>query len=424
VVGAERGVLDILRIEDIRPLLRGAVRAGVVEALLLLADGVPVCSEAAPAAAAGELRKICSPLRLEGEPVGTLVVRGVATDLSLDGIAAMLASAIDVVLANNLKRMLTTEMHTTVVTQTYDELLVKNQELSASEARYRVLSENLEQLVQQRTAELELAHAKLLQQEKMASVGQLAAGVAHEINNPLGFITSNLVTLQKYVDRFLTMIDWYDAGLAAGATRERLRDGAASKQQELKLALVRADVADLLNQSIAGAQRVTRIVADLKGYSHVDETSSRDFDLNSELERALSVLTHQLPADVQIERQLIAIPRVQGNGALFCQVLTNLIQNACQARSQGLRLSFASRLRDGMVELTVTDNGPGIPLATRDRVFEPFFTTKAVGSGTGMGLTVVYDIITTAGGSISITDSQSGGACFVLQLPLSDPERG
>jgi signal transduction histidine kinase len=345
-------------------------------------------------------------------------------DQSLDGIAAMLASAIDVVLANNLKRMLTTEMHTTVVTQTYDELLVKNQELSASETRYRALAENLEQLVQQRTAELEVAHAKLLQQEKMASVGQLAAGVAHEINNPLGFITSNLVTLQKYVHRFLTMIDWYDAGLAAGASLDRLRDGAASKAQELKLAMVRADVADLLNQSIAGAERVTRIVADLKGYSHVDETSSRDFDLNSELERALSVLTHQLPADVQVERQLIAIPRVLGNGALFCQVLTNLIQNACQARSQGLRLEFATRLRDGMVELTVADNGPGIPLAIRDRVFEPFFTTKAVGSGTGMGLAVVYDIITAVGGNISITDSQSGGTCFVLQLALSNPERG
>jgi signal transduction histidine kinase len=319
--------------------------------------------------------------------------------------------------------MLTTEMHTTVVTQTYDELLTKNQQLATSETKYRELAASLDVQVRQRTAELEMAHTRLLQQEKMASVGQLAAGMAHEINNPLGFITSNLTTLKKYVERFLAMLDWYEAGIAAGTPLELLRAGAAAKQRELKIALLRADVPNLLGQSIVGAERVTKIVADLKGFSHVDEASGRDFDLQEELERALSVMAHQMPADVQIERALAATPRVVGNGALFCQALSNLILNACQARPQGLRLSFVSRLHDGMVELQIADNGPGIPAAIRDRVFEPFFTTKDVGDGTGMGLTVVYDIITTAGGSIRLSSGAEGGARFVLQLPAMEVAR-
>jgi signal transduction histidine kinase len=422
VVGEERGVLEILRVADIRPLLRGAVRAGVSEALLLV-DGETICAEAAAGTVPGAQREVSAPLRLEGEIVGLLVVRGDHDNAAIEGIASMLASAMDVILANNLKRMLTTEMHTSVVTQSYDELVAKNQELATSEAKYRELATSLDQQVRQRTNELEIAHARLLQQEKMASVGQLAAGVAHEINNPLGFITSNLGTLQRYTERLLAMLDWYADVSAAGGSLERLRSGAEAKARELKISLIRADLPELLGQSIAGAERVKKIVADLKGYSHIDEMNGRDFDLNGELERSLVVLANQLPVDLQVVRNLVAVPRVRGNGALFSQALTNIIQNACQAKSHGLRLSFTSRMAQGMVELTIADNGPGIPLANRSRIFEPFFTTKAVGSGTGMGLAVVYDFVSSIGGSITVDDAPDGGAAFLLRLPLADAER-
>lgn len=417
VVGEERGVAEILRIDDVRPLLKGAVRAGAVEARLELADGLPVCAESA-VTILRDPREILQPLYLEGEPVGSLIVAGHTDDATLDGIAAMLKAALDVVLNNNLKRMLTTEMHTSVVTATYDELLTKNEALTESEARYKELAESLDVKVRERTAELTKAQARLLQQEKLASVGQLAAGVAHEINNPMGFITSNLNTLEKYFLRFQAIIDWYSDSLRSGLSLEQLLEAESAKRRELKIEIIRKDLPDLLAQSLSGAERVKKIVADLKGFSHVDEAVGRDFILSEEIERALRVLSHQLPSDARIECQVPKLPRIRGDGAAFCQSLGNMIRNSCQAQPLGLELRFAAELSGDQVALTIEDNGPGIPEALRSKVFDPFFTTRAVGSGAGMGLAVVNEFVTGIGGTITVDESPTGGARFVMMLPL------
>lgn len=414
LVGQEHNLLELLQNLEIRGLIREALTAGAKQVSLLMEDGTVACTEGG--AFDIQLRQITAPLFLEGERISQLLVSGADGDRALDGIAAMLRSAISVVLHNNLKRMLTAEMHTSLVTRTYDELLAKNLELSASETKYRELAENLEVKVKERTAELGIAHARLLQQEKLASIGQLAAGVAHEINNPIGFINSNLATLKKYVGRLVEMLDWYQQQTESNADLQEL---AAMKAAELRLEIIRADVWDLLEQSLAGAERVKKIVADLKGVSHVDEIDGASFNLRLETERTLSVMQAQFPADATVECNLVDTPPIAGSGALFCQALINIILNALQATPAGLVLRLRSWCAERKIFFSVTDNGPGVPEELRGRIFEPFFTTREIGAGTGLGLTVVYDIVKKCGGNISVENANSGGAVFVIEFPLS-----
>ncbi|TWJ19453.1 sensor histidine kinase [Geobacter argillaceus] len=416
-VGEEKGLLEILRSGDVVPLLREVVRAGVAEALLLNAAGEPIRAECNPAVAS--VVTATRVLRLEGEPVGTLVVSGREGDEErLDGLAGLLWVAINTILANNLKRMLTTEMHTAVVSQSYDDLLAANERLTASEARYRELAETLDSKVKERTAELERAHARLLQQENMAAIGQLAAGVAHEINNPLGFITSNLSTLQKYVSRFVAMLEFFRNRVASGMPLDEVSSQCAVKWNELKLDMVLADIGDLLSESLVGAERVSKIVADLKGFSHVDAEVEGDVDVNEELDRTLSVLTHQIPPGTEIFRDYGLLKPYSCRPTLLCQIFLNIVRNALVVRQDGLKLTLATRLHEGCLTVTIADNGPGIPLELRSRIFEPFYTTRQVGAGTGMGLAVVYDSIRSLQGEVGVDDAPGGGARFTVTLPL------
>lgn len=418
LVGQEHNLLELLQSPEIRGLIHEAVLAWPLQVLIKLTDGSSVCAEAAENIAA-QFREIRMPLSLEGETVGQLLVRGDEDDRALEGIAVILRSAIAAVLHNNLKRMLTAEMHTSLVTKTYDELLAKNLELSASEARYRDLAQNLELKVKERTGELEMIYVRLLQQEKHASIGKLAAGVAHEINNPIGFINSNLATLKKYVSRLLEMLDWYQKQTAAIAA---LNESAVLKGKEVKLEVVRGDIWALLEESLVGAERVKKIVADLKGVSHVDEVDGETFNLRLEVERTLSVTKTQLPVDAIVQCDLAATPPVAGSGALFCQALMNMIQNAIQEVPSGLVLQLKSWCEAEKVCFSIADNGSGIPEELRSRIFDPFFTTRDVGAGIGMGLAVVYDIVKKCGGRITVGAATGGGALFAIEFPLPAKE--
>ncbi len=351
-------------------------------------------------------------------PVGNLVVTGKQLQSSfLTAMADILLAAVNSILTNNLKRMLTTEMHTTVVSQSHTDLLETNRRLTESEACYRELAENLEVKVRERTEALEKAHARLLQQEKMLSIGQLAAGVAHEINNPLGFIISNLTSLQKYVARFVAMLDYFRESLRSGEETAGIALRPNGKWQELKLDLVCGDIGDLMAQSLSGAQRVKRIVADLKGFSHVDEAQEREVDLNEEIDRTLNVLAHQIPAGTAISRDFQPLPTFRCQPGLLCQVFLNIIQNALTVRDEGLKLTISTRAESDHLLLSFSDNGPGVPCELRGRIFDPFFTTRDVGVGTGMGLAVVYDIVNQYGGRVDVGDAPGGGALFTLTFP-------
>jgi signal transduction histidine kinase len=244
----------------------------------------------------------------------------------------------------------------------------------------------------------------------MASVGQLAAGVAHEINNPNGYILSNLNTLRKYVGRMMSMLEHY-RGLHEAAGSEKWR--------ELKLDVVLGDVDELLDQSVSGAQKVKQIVSDLKGFSHVEDMGVSAVDINHEIDRTLGVLSGEMPRDTRIIKEFGVLPVFEGNGALLCQVFLNLLRNAFQTRPEGLQLIITTVHEDDTLRIRFSDNGPGVPDEIHGRIFEPFFTTRDVGHGTGLGLTVAYDIVTECGGTLEVENGKKGGAVFLVQLPAT-----
>jgi C4-dicarboxylate-specific signal transduction histidine kinase len=416
MVGEEKHLRDVLIDGEVSPLLQGLLIAGADNVVIVDTEGNELWS--AKNGFSPQEPLVALPLILEGEAVGRVLVFGDDTiKPELPSMGKLLALALNTVIANNLKRILTTEIHTTVVNTSFEQLVVINQQLTQSEARYRKLTKNLERRVNERTAELKKAHSHLLQQEKMAAIGQLAAGIAHEINNPLGFITSNLHTLQKYVSRFGAMLYFLMEQQRVSSSIE-VTELSDRKWQELKLDLVFADVGDLLSQTLAGAERVSRIVADLKGFSHVDEAGVGEVDVNREIELALSVLSHQLNGHAEVVRDLQPVPPIKAQPAVLGQIFLNIIQNALQSRNDGLRLILATDWDGNRIRISIADNGPGILAEHRGRIFEPFFTTREVGAGKGMGLAVVYDSIQKLGGTIAVADAADGGADFIITIPL------
>jgi len=292
-----------------------------------------------------------------------------------------------------------------------------NQRLVESEGRYRELALQLERKVEERTAELQIAYSRMLQQEKLAAVGSLAAGMAHEINTPNGFVRSNLTTLGRYVERMKEMLNHYQLLIVNNTPLLQLNEETAQRRRELKLDFVFSDTSALLEQSIEGTDRIARIVADLKAFSHVDETGESDADLNTELERTLSVVASQIPPGTTILRELQPLPLFGCHPGLLSQAFLGIIQNALHSRAEGLQLRVSSKYEDNEIVVGIADNGCGIPAYNLTRIFDPFFTTREVGCGTGMGLTVAREIVRAAGGNIEIESLEGTGTTVVIRLP-------
>lgn len=417
VVGEEKEIRDILSEAEVQPLLLSMVRAGADKVILGGSDGNTLWSAGEGDYAENIVAKL--PLYIEGEPTGSIMVYGPADRKEhLAPIAGLLKDALQTILNNNLKRMLTTEIHTSVVNQSYEELLETNRKLAASEAKYKSLAENLEKIVEKRTDELKRTQARLMQKEKMASVGQLAAGMAHEINNPLGFITSNLNTLQKYVERFQQMLLSFRTSLDVPCSNGQ-KEALQNQWEKLKLDIILDDTGELFAQSLDGSKRIENLVADLKAFSHIDDGEKAVVDLNQEIERVLNVLAHQIPEGSTITRNYANLPGFLCNPAQIAQAIMHVITNALQTKTKDLRLIIETRQADDMLLLSFTDNGPGMPAEIIGRVFDPFFTTREVGSGMGMGLANAFDIAASYGGSIEAVSSPGEGAQFIISLPIA-----
>ena len=288
-----------------------------------------------------------------------------------------------------------------------------------AEERLLLLNEELEQRVQEELAKNREKDAFMLQQDKMASIGQLAAGVAHEINNPMGFIISNLGTLREYTGSMKNFIAECDT-LLAGKNELKQQFDALYARHDLHF--ITNDIGDLLQESLEGADRVKHIVLDLKDFARVDDATVKATDLNQCVNSTVNIVRNELKYVAQLNLELGAIPKVMCNPQQINQVITNLLVNAAQAIEGHGSLTVTTLFDAGSVVLKVADTGKGMSPETVKRIFEPFFTTKPVGQGTGLGLTISYDMVRKNGGEISVESEPGKGTTFTVRLPAQTSE--
>jgi hemerythrin-like metal-binding protein len=316
------------------------------------------------------------------------------------------------------------------------EVIQKNQALEAEQEALRVLNEQLEERVKRRTAaieqanqqlqannielkqlneKLESAHTQLLQSEKMASIGQLAAGVAHEINNPVGFVNSNLGTLGKYITNMFDVISAYQA--AEAKVGNNVCPEVAEMKKKVDFAYLMEDIPNLLKESQDGLARVKRIVQDLKDFSHVDESNWQHANLEQGMDSTLNVVANEIKYKAQVVREYAGLPDVECMPSQINQVFMNLLVNAAQAIEKSGTITVRSGKEGDMVWMEVEDTGKGISPEHLNRIFDPFFTTKPVGKGTGLGLSLSYGIVQKHNGRIEVKSEVGKGSRFRVWLP-------
>ncbi|MGV1099512.1 sensor histidine kinase [Thiovibrio sp. JS02] len=264
--------------------------------------------------------------------------------------------------------------------------------------------------------ELKKSQAQMMHNEKMASIGQLAAGIAHEINNPIGFIASNLGSLKKYIARILEFVEIL-------ASREGQGDNAletlAQKRKELKIDFILEDVKSLIDDSLEGTERVKKIVQDLKSFSRADQDLVKYDSVNDILESTIGMVWNEIKYKATLHREFAEVPRTKCNPQQLSQVFVNLLMNAAQAIEERGEITVKTWADDASVFASVSDTGCGIAENVLPRLFDPFFTTKEVGKGTGLGLSIAYDIITKKHhGEIDVRSTPGMGSVFTVRIPI------
>ncbi len=340
-------------------------------------------------------------LILELEPIGFLASR-TASPNALRGSCSLLLA----VLRAQIRFRMASSLHLEAVAADYETLKRQNARLIESEARYKDLSEKLDARVKAQIAQLEERQQMLYQAEKLASIGQLAAGMAHEINNPLSFVRSNLSTFRSYLETF-------------GKLKPRLTEAPAA-WTALDLDFILEDSADLLADSAQGLERIARIVADLKSFSNVDRATEEFADLNNCLRQAASVVEGLLPAGIVIKLDLLPLPALVCLPGHLNQLFFNLINNAVQAIRDAGRpgeIRIGSAADDLGITITIHDNGIGMKEEQLKRAFEPFFTTRPVGSGTGLGLSTARNIVLAHSGRIDLASLPDAGTTVTVFFP-------
>ena len=304
-----------------------------------------------------------------------------------------------------------------------DRKIIENQE--ANEELDRLASDlskkNIEidekrRELQKAYEELQKTQSQMLQREKMASVGQLAAGVAHEINNPMGFITGNIGALKKYMKKFVEFIEIQAEMLASLGAEDRVKEA----REKLKLDFLIKDINDLLQESTEGARRVTEIVRNLKSFSRLDEAVVALADINECIETTLKIIRNELKYTTTIHKEYGELPLTLCNAQELNQVFMNILMNAAQAIEKQGDITIRTRHESDVIRVSISDNGSGIEPDKLGRIFEPFFTTKVVGKGTGLGLSICYDIVKKHGGEITVESEVGKGTTFTVGLPVKD----
>ena len=269
--------------------------------------------------------------------------------------------------------------------------------------------------------QLDEAQKRLLQSDKMAALGQLAAGVAHEINNPVGYVNSNLGTLKGYAKDFLKILRAYQAVEQTRMTDTESMDRLKQMKADFDLDFLCEDMPQLIDESIDGLSRVRRIVQDLKGFAHADVQHQWELaDLHKCLDTTLNIANNEIKYKATVMREYGELPEIECCPSQLNQVFLNILVNAAQAipvDGNGL-ITVRTNCASDAVSIEISDNGQGISPENIKRIFEPFFTTKPVGMGTGMGLSLSYGIIHKHNGYIDVSSEVGKGTTFRIVLPI------
>lgn len=340
-------------------------------------------------------------LILELEPLGYLLSSS-ASPAALSAARQLIQS----LLRAQVRFKMASTLHLESVAEDFESLKREHARLSESEARYKALSQELEARVKKQVGELEERQQMLYEAEKLASVGQLAAGMAHEINNPLGFVRSNLSTFEKYLAKF--------------AELKSHPGSAAAGWQALDLDFILEDSIDLLHDSARGMERIARIVADLKAFSNVDRASEEYADLNNCLHEVVSMVEAKMPPGIHFRFDLLPLPSIVCLPGHINQLFFNVIRNAVQAIADSGRpgeVKISSEADEAGIHIRIHDTGVGMTAEQIEHAFEPFYTTRPVGSGVGLGLATARNVVQAHSGRISLDSQPDVGTTVSLFFP-------
>lgn len=346
-------------------------------------------------------------LNLDGTPVGAAAEpRGalrlpLVIDLETIGYLASPAPAAALVAAAELLRwglLARSRMRAVAALAARHE---QAQVSEAGETGYADLAAAIDAGVREQLQLIEAGQRQIYQAERLASIAQLAAGIAHEINNPLGFINTNLNAASRYLEQLRDL--------------KSICDGA--EWTRLDLDFVLDDFASLMQESVGGVERIARIVRGLRGFSNADQPEEQMTDLNAQLAALLKATADQKPADVTLVSDLQPLPKIMCLPGHLGEALHNILDNALQAVGEQGTITVRTRLLSNAISVEIVDDGEGIANEALPRVFDPFYTTRAVGSGTGLGLTVAREIVHVHGGRIWIDSVAGRGTAVTIELP-------
>jgi two-component system NtrC family sensor kinase len=259
--------------------------------------------------------------------------------------------------------------------------------------------------------------AQVIQQEKLASIGQVAAGVAHEINNPVGFVRSNLVSLGKYIDKLLNYVEFEQSANERYLPAE-MKQLLAEKWRQAKLDFIVKDIREMIRESQEGAERIKKTIQDLMSFARKEKDEFVPVDLNVCLESTLTIAWNEIKNVAELKKEIGELPVVMGNMQKLSQVFLNLLINASHAIAGYGTIEVRTWSEAGNACVAISDNGCGIPAELREKIFEPFFTTKEAGRGTGLGLAISADIVKKHHGIIEVTSEAGVGTTFTVRLPV------
>ncbi len=273
--------------------------------------------------------------------------------------------------------------------------------------------------------EVEQLHNQLMQSDKLASIGQLTAGVAHEINNPIGFISSNLNSLGEYAEDLGQVLTAYEKllgeCLAEGSSSNATAQEVDRLKREVDIEFIMSDLANLLKESTEGAQRVRQIVADLRDFAHADTPDTSEEDIHALIDKTINVAWNELKYKTEVVKEYGEVPAISCFAGRLGQVFLNLLVNAAHAIDERGTITIRTGHEGANAWIEVSDTGSGIPEENRARIFDAFFTTKPLGKGTGLGLNLAHEIVTAHGGTITCESTVGTGTTFHIELPIAGP---